>query len=242
MSQYPMNKAFIITLISFCSICKTNAQSIYYKSLTDSILNKYNADTNRISIKESDPLFKYKNYFNYVMCFYPKLEYKKIVISSGTSQKIGQVKVDALAIIAAPEERLYTIKFSTKAPSLIDTVTFEKLSIDSKLALISKQISLVKVYSTSGFFEMIGLAFKKNSVKNSKELNKDVNLFSIEAGLGYQLMDYTNEVLDKLQEDNWKDKSSYKKHYHKYTHALMSYDEIKTYLYDYPVYLQNIYK
>ena len=126
--------------------------------------------------------------------------------------------------------------------SLIDTVVFEHLSVNSKIALISKQISMVEVYSTSVFFDVIDLYFKKHSIKKSKELNKDVNLKCIEAGLGYQLMDYTNEMLDKLNEENWKDKTSYKHHYHHYTHALMSYDEIKTFMYDYPVYLQNVYK
>jgi hypothetical protein len=237
-----MKKFALIAIVIIVSVLNTNGQTLYFKNLTDSILNKYNADTNRISIKETDPLFKYKNYFNYVMCFYPKLEYKKIHISSAPSRKLAQVKVTILDYIAASEERVYNIKFSTKAPSLIDSITFENLSLNAKLALISKEISLIKVYSTSVFFEMISLRFKKNSVKNSKELNKDINLNSIEAGLGYQLMSYTNEVLSKLEEENWKDKSDYKKLYHKHTHALMSYDEIKTYMYDYPVYLQNIYK
>lgn len=237
-----MKKLSILVFVFIASILKINAQTLYYKNPTDSMLNTYNADTNRISIKETDPLFKYKNYFNYVMCFYPKLEYKKIHISSGPSRKLAQVKVTTLDYIAAPEERVYNIKFSTKANSLIDTITFENLSTNAKLALISKEISLIKVYSISVFFEMISLHFKKNSVKNSKELNKDINLNSIEAGLGYQLMTYTNEVLSKLEEENWKNKSDYKKLYYKHTHALMSYDEIKTYMYDYPVYLQNIYK
>lgn len=219
-----------------------NAQNIYFKNLTDSILNKFNADTNRISIKETDPLYKYKNYFNYVMCFYPKLEYKKIIISSGPSRKVANVKIKALDAIAGAEDRVYVIKFSSKTHSLIDTVIFENLSINSRVALISKQISMVQYYSTCVFFDVIDTYFKKHSIKNSKELNKDVNLKTIEAGQGFQLMDYTNEVFDKLNEENWKDKASYKKHYRQNTHALMNYTEIKTYMYDYPVYLQNVYK
>jgi hypothetical protein len=54
------------------------------------------------------------------------------------------------------------------------------------------------VCGNSGFFDMIGLYFKKRSIKRSKDLNKDINLKSIEAGLGYQLLDYTLEVKEKL--------------------------------------------
>ena len=237
-----MKKQGFYTLFLMLGFVICNAQNIYFKNLTDSIINKFNTDTNRISIKETDPLYKYKNYFNYVMCFYPKLEYQKIIISSGPSHKVANVKIKALDAIAGSEDRVYSIKFSSKTHSLIDTVIFEHLTIDSRVALISIQISMVQYYSTCVFFDVIDTYFKKNSIKRSKELNKDVNLKTIEAGQGFQLMDYTNEVLDKLLEDNWKDKKAYKKHYRKNTHALMSYDEIRTYMYDYPVYLQNIYK
>jgi len=217
------------------------SQNIYYNSLTDSIINTFNVDTNHLSINKFDPMFKYKNYFNYVLCFYHNLEYKKIRIKSAKSDRVADVKPIPIDVIAASEDRVYTIVFSSKAHSLVDTVTFEKLSVDSRIALISKQISLIKEYSNSGFFEVIGLHFKKHSVKN-KELQKDINLHSIEAGLGHQLMTYTTEVLDKLFEENWTDKHAYKKYYEKNTYALMNTVEINTYLHDYPVYLQNIYK
>lgn len=236
-----VKKGYLYIVLFIFSISIGKSQNLYFKNLTDSIINTFNVDTNHLSINKLDPMFKYKNYFNYVLCFYKNLEYKKIRIKTVKSNRVADVKPKRIDVIAAPEDRVYTIVFSSKAESLIDTVTFEKLSVNSKIALISKQISLVKEYSNSGFFDVIGLYFKKRNVKN-KELQKDINLNSIEAGLGYQLMTYTNEVYDKLFEDNWKDKKDYKKYYTKNTYSLMSYDAIKTYLYDYPVYLQNIYK
>lgn len=223
-------------------IHKAQKQNLYYKTLTDSIINTFSVDTNHLSIKRTDPMIKYKNYFNYVLCLYKNLEYKKIRIKSGKTHHVADVKPKPIDVIAAPEERVYTIIFSSDAESLIDTVTFEKLSVDSKIALISKQISLIQEYSTLGFFEVIGMYFKKHSIKRSKALNKDVNLYSIEAGLGYQLMTYTNEVYDKLLEDNWLDKHAYKKYYQKNVNALMNTDAINAYMHDYPVYLHNIYK
>jgi len=231
---------FAIVLIPVLN--KAQIQNLYYKTLTDSIINTFSVDTNHLSIKRTDPMIKYKNYFNYVLCLYKNLDYKKIRIRSEKTQRVADVKPKPIDVIAASEERVYTIIFSSDAGSLIDTVTFEKLSVDSKIALISKQISLIQEYSTLGFFEIIGMRFKKYSIKRSKRLNKDINLYSIEAGLGYQLITYTNEVYDKLFEDNWTNKRDYKKYYEKNVHALMSYDAIKTYLYDYPVYLQNVYK
>ncbi len=221
---------------------KAQTPYLYYNSLTDSIINTFNVDTNHLSIKRTDPMIKYKNYFNYVLCFYKGLEYKKIRIKSEKTHHVADVKPKPIDVIASPEERVYTIIFSSDAGSLIDTVTFENLSVDSKIALISKQISLIKEYSTLGFFEVIGMRFKKYSLHRSNELNKDINIYSIEAGLGHQLMTYTNEVYDKLLEDNWKDKHAYKKYYQKNVNALMSYEAIRVYLYDCAVYLQNVYK
>ncbi|MBL7916813.1 MAG: hypothetical protein JNM96_00350, partial [Bacteroidia bacterium] len=189
-----------------------------------------------------DGMFKYKNYFNFVLCHYPKITYKKLYISSKKSNKITDFKTKLLSILSAPEDRNYYLYFSNKAESTLDTVTFFNLTTDSKIALISKQISMVEVCGNSGFFDMIGLYFKKRSIKKSKELNKDINLKSIEAGLGYQLLDYTLEVKEKLDFENWADKKLHKKHYEKNTHHLMEYDAIKTYMYDYPVYLLNNYK
>jgi hypothetical protein len=221
---------------------KAQVPNLYYKTLTDSIINTFSVDTNHLSIKRTDPMIKYKNYFNYVLCLYKNLDYKKIRIRSEKSHHVADVKPKPIDVIAAPEERVYTIIFSSDAGSLIDTVTFEKLSVDSKIALISKQISLIQEYSTLGFFEIIGMRFKKHSIKRSKGLNKDINLYSIEAGLGYQLMTYTNEVYDKLFEDNWTNKHDQKKYYEKNVHALMNTDAINSYMHDYPVYLHNIYK
>ncbi len=244
LSLNPILKKIILyfIIVSTPALTKAQTQNLYYKNLTDSIINTFSVDTNHLSIKRTDPMIKYKNYFNYVLCFYKNLEYKKIRIKSEKTHRVADVKPKPIDVIAVPEERVYTIIFSSKAGSLIDTVTFEKLSVDSKIALISKQISLIQEYSTLGFFEVIGMRFKKYSIKRSKELNKDVNLYSIEAGFGYQLMTYTNEVYDKLLEDNWTDKHAYKKYYQKNVNALMNYDAIKIYLYDYAVYLQNIYK
>ncbi len=216
---------------------------IYYKYLNDSLVNTFDNDTTRIEIPFKDPLHKYKNYFNYVMCFYPKITYNKLYISSGKTNKIAKVTVRPLSVIAAPEDRNYYIKFSRKAISTLDTVTFFNLSTDSKIALISKQISMVEVHGNSGFFELFGLFSKKRSTKSKgKALQKEVNLYSIEAGLGYQLMTYTSEVMDKLLEDNWSDKKLYKKFYFPNTFHLMDNNAIRTYMYDYPVYLHNIYK
>ncbi|MBK6523304.1 MAG: hypothetical protein IPG08_13835 [Sphingobacteriaceae bacterium] len=63
-------------------IHEAQTQNLYYKTLTDSIINTFSVDTNHLSIKRTDPMIKYKNYFNYVLCFYKNLEYKKIRIRS----------------------------------------------------------------------------------------------------------------------------------------------------------------
>jgi hypothetical protein len=202
----------------------------------------YNTDTNHLSIKRTDPMIKYKNYFNYVLCFYSGLEYKKIRIRSEKKHHIADVRPAKIDVIAAPEDRVYTIVFSSDAPGLLDTVKFENLTVDSKIALIAQQISLIKEYSNLGFFEVIGMRFKKNSVKRGKELHKDINLYTIEAGLGHQLMTYTNEMNDKLLEDYWTDKHAYKKYYENNMCHMMNVAAINAYLHDYAVYLHNIYK
>ncbi len=235
-------KLYWLTFIFFFICLQFKGQSLYYKSLNDSILNTFNKDTCRVVINENDELYKYKNYFNYVLCLYPKITYKRLYISSKKSNKISHLKTKLLSIISTPEDRNYFIYFSKKAESTLDTVSFFNLTTDSKIALISKQISMVEVCGNSGFFDMIGLYFKKRSIKRSKDLNKDINLKSIEAGLGYQLLDYTLEVKEKLDFENWADKKLHKKYYLKNTYHLMEYDAIKTYMYDYPVYLQNNYK
>lgn len=228
---------YTILLVTILTIGRS--QSLYYRSLTDSILNTFKTDSSNIEIKETDPLYKYRAYFNYVHLMHSKVEYKKLIISSGRSKKIASVKSKGFAAIASSENRVYTIHFSNKAPSLIDTITFEKLSTDAKIALISKQFSMVHEYSTCGFFEVIGMYFKKRSMSRSREMNKDNNLRSIEAGLGHQMIAYTLEVFDKIQEENWKDKKAFKKYYKRNTYDIMSYDEIKTYMSDYPVYMQS---
>ena len=101
---------------------------------------------------------------------------------------------------------------------------------------------MVKEYSNLGFFEVIGMRFKKYKIKNGKELHRDINLHTIEAGLGHQLITYTNEMNDKLFEDNWSDKHAYKKYYEKNMAHMMNVVAINAYLHDYAVYLHNIYK
>jgi len=215
---------------------------LYFKSVNDSILNQFDNDTTRIEIPFKDPLHKYKNYFNYVMCFYPRISYNKLYISSRKSNKIARVLAKPLSVIAAPEERNYYIRFSRKAMSTLDTITFFNLSTDAQIGLISKQISMVEVHGNSGFFELFTLFRKKRSIKKSKDLHKEVNLKTVESGLGYQLMEYTSEIYDKLLEDNWSDKKLYNKYYLRNTYHLMDNNAVRVYMYDFPVYLHNIYK
>lgn len=235
-----MKKTVYILFFILGLVITGHSQHKYYRELNDSILKVITADTFGVKIKETDPLFKYKHYFNYVLSFYPKLEYKTIYVQSAKSKKQASISSKGMAALTAPEQREYALCVSTKLPSHLDTVTFENLSVDARLGLISKQIGMLDVYSKSGFFEIIGLYFKKRN--SNKELTKDVNLSVIEAGLGHQLADLTNEMLDKLLIDYWRDKKAYKKYYTKNTKHLMSSDAIRTYMNDYPVYLQNSYK
>jgi hypothetical protein len=235
-------KTYIFFFFACLSSCLTiNAQHIHYKSLSHEQLLTFSNDSSKVVINEKDSLFPYKAYFDYVLRFYPKSEFRKIIVQSGKTNKMAKVRTKGLAIISAPDDRVYKITISKTGPSLLDTVAFKNLETDSKIAFIAREMAVVDIYSKSGFFEMIGLFFKQRS-RNNKSFQKDINLNAVEAGLGFQLMNYTSEVNSKLEEEYWRNKKAYKTYGKRYLNTLLSIDAIKTYLYDYPVYMQNNYK
>jgi hypothetical protein len=236
-----MKSTLILFSILIFNAFSAIAQHHYYKNLSHEQLQGFSNDSSRVIINEKDSLFAYKAYFDYVLRFYPKTEFKKIIVQSGKTNKMAKVRTKGLAIIAAPEERVYKITISKTGPSLLDTVAFKNLETNSKIAFIAREIAVVDIYSKSGFFEMIGLFFKQRSLKN-KGFHKEINLNAVEAGLGFQLMAYTSEVNSKLEEEYWRNKKAYKKRGKRYLNTLLAIDAIKTYLYDYPVYMQNNYK
>lgn len=236
-----MKKLSTIFILFISFIFTSNAQHIYFKSLEHEQLKSFLNDSSKISLNSADSLLPFKAYFDYVLKFYTKTEYKKIIVKTGKTKKLAKVRSKGLAGFSQAENRVYKITISSSGPDLLDTVAFKRLETDSKIAFIARQMAIVDIYSKSGFFEIMGLFFKQRS-KNNKAFQKEVNLNVIEAGLGYQLMNYSSEVTGKLEEEYWRNKKAYRKKGKRYLNTLMSLDAIKTYLNDYPVYLQNNYK
>lgn len=234
-------KYTLILFIFLFNIAK-GQKHLYYKVITEATIADFKSDSSKIFIEENDSLYKYKAIFDYVSKMFPNISYKKITVKSTTSNKLYNVKSKGAAAIKADNQREYTIQISMHAPSHLDTATFDKLSFNAKVGMVAKQFGLIKEYSTSNFFQVMGLYFKKKSSSKSKRLNKDVNLYAIEAGLGYQLMSLTNETLDKLLIDFWRNKKEYKRYYNKSTKHLMSADAIETYMADYAIYQLNQFK
>lgn len=216
-------------------------QDIYYKSVTADIIKQF-SDTSKKTVIKQDLLLSYKKEFEYVLKFFPKMEFEQIEISATRGNKISKTIPSFSSMFQSPEKRKYTIALSSGTTKGLDSLIFLNLNINSRIGLISRQVAIIENLSTSGFFDMIFWHFKNLSKKGRTKLEHEAELKVLETGLGYQLLALSRSNDEKMKHEEELNTKSYKYYYKNYKNRFMDPESISNFIMDMPVYAVNNYK
>ncbi len=239
-----MKRCYLLSLI-ICALTfnSLNAQEIYYKKLTDSIVQQFADTTNTFSFKSKDSLKQnFTNYFKYILKFFPNMKYKSFKVIFKPSQHISKVKPCFGSCFKLTENRKYKIYFSNLCNSTLDSVILKNLQINSQLGLIATQIGYMDDLSTDGFFDMVFWRFKQLSRRAKKKQASENEIKLLELGCGYQLYSLSRDVEEKMKIENWKNAKAYTNYVTSDRNKFISQSTIAIFIRDMPVYASHKYK
>lgn len=234
-----LNGTFLIVL--FGCYLTTNAQRIYYKQLNDSILNLLPDSTKKVRFFETDSL-RYRAQINYILRFYPTLNYNSISIKAINSQKPLDTRPTFFSIFKRAEKRDYIIYVSKGTLSPMDSILPQHLTLNSQVGAFAHEISHIYDFSTSHVFQFISLFLNRHSQRKMRDFEYSTDKLTIEQGLGYPLLTWAKEVREKLKIENWKTVKGYDFYKQTIEDRRMPPETIQHFMSDFPVYLQNQYK
>lgn len=219
---------------------ESRAQFLYYKNPAVQTVSEFRDSANRVNNIDSNSLLRKQ--FNYVLKFYPKMRVKNIHVKYTKSSRIVDIKPKFGSIFKLPQQRSYTIYFSTQTKTAMDSVLIKNLSLNAQLGMIANQVSVIEDMATGGFFNFIGWYFKHLGKKGKKEIVREAELKTLEVGLGHQLLAYNKEWEEKLQISNWQSTKGYGNYFKHYRNMRLKPQKVTNFMSDLPVYVSNNYR
>ncbi len=221
--------------------CFHKAQKVYHKRLTDSILKQTPDSSQRVHFVGFDSVV-YRNHINYILQFYPTLKYRKITIKAVNASSPLAARPTFWSIFKRAEKRDYLILVSKKTETMIDSILLHKLSLNSQVGVLSHEMSHIYDFSTSHIFHFVFLVFNHASRKKMNAFEYSTDKLTIEQGLGYPLLSWSKEVLDKLKIENWKGVKGYESFKRSSEERYMKPETIQHFINDFPIYQQMSYR
>ncbi len=167
---------------------------------------------------------------------------KNILVKYTKSSTIVKVKPKFASIFKMPGQRVYTVYFSKRTKTTLDSVLLNNLSFNAQLGMIANQVSVIEDLSTGGFFNFISFYFKQLSRKGKYTIKSEAELKTLEVGLGYQLLALNRESEEKLQISNWTTTKGYSNYFKHYRNRSMKPQKVINFMNDLPVYVSHSYK
>lgn len=235
-----IKRTLIFLLLFFFFPKHYRAQYLYYKNPDVQMIRRFSDSANRVSNIDSNSLLRKQ--FNYVLKFYPKMRVKCIIVKYTTSSTVVDVRPKFGSIFKLPGQRTYTIYFSKKTKTTLDSALLNNLSFNAQLGMIANQVSVIEDMATGGFFNFMGWYFKHLTRNGRKKIIKEAELKTLEVGLGHQLLAFNKESQEKLQINNWLTTRGYANYFKHYRNQAMKPQKVINFMNDLPVYVSNNYK
>jgi hypothetical protein len=237
-----MLRSLLIVVTALVFFYQGSAQGLYYKNPGRDLVSQMDDSAKRVVLQSGIKDTFLLRQFNYVLKFYPEMLVKNIVVDFKKSHDVVRTRPYFFSIFKSPEQRVYHITFSNSTKSTLDSVLIGNLSFNSQLGLIGSQVSLIEDLSTGGFFNFISFYFKQLSAKGKNQLHNMAEERSLDVGMGYQLLSYNEECIEKLQIDNWMSTIGYANYIKYYRNRPMKPEKVVAFINDLPVYITHTYR
>lgn len=146
----------------------------------------------------------YEHQMLLALSYFPELKNIKIKFRLKKRETPLATRPTFFSMFRAAKNRTYVITISQQSTEYLDTITFKNLRFNAQIGVLGHELSHVSDYLNKGFGEMIEVG--KNELFCPKEIDTmeyNTDLSCINHGLGYQLLDWSRNVRQNLNRDNW---------------------------------------
>lgn len=191
-------------LCLFLFFNSVNAQKVVHTFYKDSISKKEITKLKTTYSHNKTILKDFEVQTLIALSYFPELKDIKINFRLRERTTPLATRPTFFSLFKSSKNRTYVITVSKQSNAELDTITLKNLNFNAQIGVIGHELSHVSDYLTKGFRKMnrIGLdiIFSKKRI-DILEFNTDLSC--INHGLGYQLLDWSINVRDRLKRPNW---------------------------------------
>ncbi len=139
------------------------------------------------------------------LSYFPELKNKIIQFRLKKTNTPLSAKPKLFGLLQSAKSRKYIITISEATNSRLEPILFKNLNFNAQIGVLGHELSHISDYLTKGFSEMSNLLFIQIfSKKQVDKFETRTDNICINHGLGYQLLDWSKSVREKLKIDYWR--------------------------------------
>lgn len=155
---------------------------------------------------------KYETPCLIALSFFPELNHQTIRFKYKKIKTTMVARPNLINVFKAANKRSYTIIINNKAEKS-QGVSFDELSINAQIGVVSHELAHLIDYSKKSSLEMLLCGWKYyHYEKFHQKMERDTDFEVIKRGLGRQLYDFTDYVINKSNASD--DYKSFKKNFY----------------------------
>ncbi|HEY8400289.1 MAG TPA: hypothetical protein VIK89_03450 [Cytophagaceae bacterium] len=139
------------------------------------------------------------------LSYFPEL--KDVKITFRYKKKISPLMTRPTlwsALFKRPEKRQYIVIISNNSNDNLDPVLFDKMPVNAQIGVLGHELSHISYFLNTSAWGMIKIAFGNLSPKYLDKLEYHTDELTIDHGLGYQLLAWSEFVKNTFTEKYWK--------------------------------------
>lgn len=192
----------ILTIIGFILAFRTTAfpQILPQRKIDSTFIAK---NQHILNLKNKKLVKEYEMQIKGALLYYPELHDAKITFRVKKIKSPLMARPTIWAIFRKPSKRHYYITVSSKTNEKLEPILLKNLSYNAQVGVLGHELSHIADFHSqkSGYFYKL-LFWQLNSKKIDK-MENETDQRCIDHGLGFQLLDWSQEVRDKLKMNQW---------------------------------------
>jgi len=196
---------FLFVLAGFFIANGLSAQQIVHEFVSDSISGQHLVDLRTQYGNAKTIPVKYEKQILLALSYFPELINIEIEFRLKNQPTPLTSRPQLGSMLRNAKKRHYIVTISGKNDSGFEPILFHNLGFNAQIGVLGHELSHVSEFTTKSFGGMAKIAFSELLSKRNVDLfesNTDRNC--IRHGLGYQLLDWSITVREKLKIEYWR--------------------------------------
>jgi len=127
---------------------------------------------------------------------YPELSNTRIVFKRSKIKTTLNARPTAISLLfRSKEKRKYVIRINSQLKDSV--IYFHHIPFNAKVGVLGHELAHINDYNTRNFWRVLKRLFAYSGKKSKAAFEKEIDHTTIEKGLGWQLYDWSDYVLNK---------------------------------------------